>query len=59
MNNTLYMPAWLYVISSIYLNLTKSFFPFPVAHIVHVSYHIMVGLMITMYTGYLAATWAN
>ena len=51
MNNTLYMPTWLYVISSTYLNLTKSFFTFPVAHIIHVFNHIMVGLMITLYMG--------
>ena len=46
MNNMLYVPTWLYIISSTYLNLTKSFFAFPVAHIIHVFNHIMVGLMI-------------
>ena len=46
MNNTLYVPTWLYVVSSTYLNLTKLFFTFPIAHIIHVFNHNMVGLMI-------------
>ena len=51
MNNTLYVPTWLFVNSTSYLNLTKnvyfvSFSAFPISHTMHVFNHSMVGLMI-------------
>ena len=51
MNNTLYVPTWLYVNSTAYLDLTKnvyfvSFSTFPVSHTIHVFNHTMVGLVI-------------
>ena len=51
MNNTLYVPTWLYVTSTTYLNLTKnvysvSFSTFPVSHTMHVFNRTMVGLVI-------------
>ena len=51
MNNTFYVPTWLYIKSTTYLNLTKnvyfiSFSAFPDAHTMHIFNHTMVRLMI-------------
>ena len=51
MNNTFYVPTWLYVNSTTYLNLTKMYIPchfstFSVSLSLHVFNHTMVGLVI-------------
>ena len=51
MNNMLYVPTWLYINSTTYLNPMKnvysvSFSAFPVSHTMRVFNHTMVGLVI-------------